>query len=305
MSTLSRARQGTLHRSLWMCSLFGSLARILDDFPKLSILMMGREDFVLSELLLSFCRQPLCWSLLIGTGTHWSKNGGREFMKKACDGSTEQQYEAAKVKGLQYIEFVNLWCVCALLVASQPMLASFAGFSASRRSPSMQPWIFLRAIWICELAVGIQRRTERRSTFHGDSTDSTYSVVSSSCFRTRIESVPHASKTAHHNMVIPVPCWCRTRPLQKNHHLPTSRSMSLLRSFRPGTCRVILHSGPMLKSITILRYWWSLHLFGRAFRRSWWTPMASQDIKRQTQHYLQLSLVLTAQVFFVSCRWDC
>lgn len=53
-----------------MCSLFGScLALILDDFPKLSILMMGHEDFVLSELL-SFCRQPLCWSLLIGTGTH-------------------------------------------------------------------------------------------------------------------------------------------------------------------------------------------------------------------------------------------
>ena len=161
MSTLSRARRGTLHGSLWMCSLFGSsLALILDDFPKLSILM-GHEDFVLSELL-SFCRQPLCWSLLIGTGTHWSKNGGREFMQEACDGSTEQQYPAA-----------NLWCVCALLVASQPTLSPDVGFppgfSASRRSPSMQPWIFLRAIWICELAVGIQRRTEWRSTFHVDS----------------------------------------------------------------------------------------------------------------------------------------
>lgn len=259
--------------------------------------MMGHEDFVLSELL-SFCRQPLCWSLLIGTGTHWLKNGGREFMQEACDGSTEQQYPAA-----------NLWCVCALLVASQPTSSPDVGFppgfSASRRSPSMQPWIFLRAIWICELAVGIQRRTEWRSTFHVDSTDSTYSVVSLSCFRTKIESVPHASKTAHHNMGIPVPCWCQIRQLPKNHHLPTSRSMSLLRSFRPGTCSVILHSGPMLKSITILRYWWSLHLFGRAFPRSWWTPMASQDIKRRIQHYLQLSPVFTAQGFLVSCRWDC
>ena len=85
-----------------------------------------------------------------------------------------------------------------------------------------------------------------------DSTDSTYSVVSSSCFRTRIESVPYASRTAHHNMDIPVPCWCRIRQLQRNHHLPTSRSMSLLRSFRPGTCSVVLHSGPMLKSINII-----------------------------------------------------
>ena len=41
-------------------------------------------------------------------------------MQEACDGSTEQQYPAA-----------NLWCVCALLVASQHrhlMLASLQAF---------------------------------------------------------------------------------------------------------------------------------------------------------------------------------